>query len=80
MSASSEKIVVRLGGKAATHSQRLKGIAQERKLEPLLQEVFVQMMANLETRPREWGDPYRNYRSLNAVGYGKTILEAGLRI
>jgi hypothetical protein len=37
-------------------------------------------MQNLETCPREWGDPYHNYRELQAVGYGKTIPSAELRI
>jgi hypothetical protein len=38
------------------------------------------MMENLETQPKEWGDPYINYRGLNAIAYGKTILPAQLRI
>ena len=55
-------------------------LAVQRKLQPLLLEVVRQMIVNLETTPREWGDPYINYRALKAVGYGKTIAAAGLRI
>ena len=55
-------------------------IAKQRNLQPLLLEVVRQMMQNLETSPREWGDPYRNFRALQTVRYGKTIMAAGLRI
>jgi hypothetical protein len=43
-------------------------------------EVIRKIKENLESRPREWGDPYTNYRGLKAVGYGRTILPARLRI
>ena len=39
-----------------------------------------QITSNLETRPREWGDPYTNFRNLNAVGFGRTILPSKIRV
>jgi hypothetical protein len=54
--------------------------AERHGLRPLFIEVLQQIMENLETQPRDWGDPYLNYRELQAVGYGKTIVSAGLRV
>ena len=75
-----EMFTVRFAGFALSQLQRLRTIAKQRNLQPLLLEVVRQMMQNLETSPREWGDPYRNFRALQTVRYGKTIMAAGLRI
>ena len=55
-------------------------LAESRDLQSLLLEVIREMSDRLRRDPREWGDPYRNYRGLHAVGYGRTIQEAGIRI
>lgn len=71
---------VELAGQARAHLERLTASAEQRGLRPLLLEVLRQVIENLEARPREWGDPYIYYRALNAVGYGRTILPARLRV
>jgi len=71
---------IELAGQAHAHINRLVTRAEQRGLRPLLLEVLRHLMENLETRPRDWGDPYINYHTLNAVGYGRTIVRAGLRV
>ena len=61
------------------HFKRMIATAEDRGIRTLLVEVLRELMENLETRPRDWGDPYTNYRGLNAVGYGRTILSAQIR-
>jgi hypothetical protein len=67
-------------GKFAGHLDRLILLAESRGLRTLLVEVLRQMSENLKHHPREWGDPYRNYRGLDAVAYEKTILPARIRV
>jgi len=55
-------------------------IAEQRGLRSLLIEVLRQISDNLQSKPREWGDPYKNYRGLNAVGFGKAILPSRIRV
>jgi hypothetical protein len=74
------RFTVEGAGRFPTQLDRLIVIAQQRGLRTLLIEVLRQTLENLETRPRDWGDPYINYRGLNAVGYGRTILPAQLRV
>lgn len=80
MNENSKQYRVELAGQGDSHLRRLVVIAEQRNLEPVLFEVMSQVIENLESNPREWGDPYNNYRALCAVGYGKTISSAGLRI
>ena len=74
------RFTVELAGLAHSDLERLAVWAERRALRPLLAEVFRLLVENLETQPRDWGDPYHNYRDLNAVGYGKTITPGGLRV
>jgi hypothetical protein len=55
-------------------------IADQRGLRALLLGALREMRERLQSNPREWGDPYKNYPSLNAVRYGRTILPAQLRV
>ena len=80
MSTDPTRFRVELAGLASRHLERLATRASERGLRPLLREVVHQMIERLETEPRDWCDPYNNYHSLNAVGYGRTIVEAGIRV
>ncbi len=80
MTQAPDRFRVELIGQASSHLERLTARAEQLDLRGLLIEVLREMMENLETRPREWGDPYINYRNLNAVGYGCTLNTARLRI
>ena len=80
MTPAPERFTVQLAGMAGSNLQRLTAIAEQRNLQPLLVEVLRQVLEHLETNPREWGDPFVNYRAYHAVAYGKTIAAAGLRI
>ena len=71
---------VRAIGQFPAQLDRLILLAQQRGLRPLLISALRQIRENLEFRPRDWGDPYVNYRGLDAVGYGRTIIPAGLRL
>ena len=80
MNERSKQYRVELAGQGDSHLRKLVVVAEQRNLVPVLLEVMSQVIENLEKNPREWGDPYNNYPALGAVGYGKTILSAGLRI
>ena len=67
-------------GRFPVHLDGLVARAEQRGLRSLLIEVLRQVSDNLERNPREWGDPYMNYRGLKAVGYGKLILPARIRV
>lgn len=54
--------------------------AEQRNLRSLLMEALRTILEHLETQPREWGDPYTNFRAMHAVAYGRTVVSAGLRI
>src|SRR5262249_9185604 len=71
---------VGLVGKAVDQFEQLTTRAEQLGLGELLATVYAQIIQTLETRPREWGDPYTNYRGLNATGYGATLLPAGIRV
>jgi hypothetical protein len=60
--------------------EQLITIAEQRGLQSLLTDLLRQVSDNLQSQPRDWGDPYTNYRVLKAVGYGKTILPVRLRV
>jgi hypothetical protein len=70
---------VGLVGEAVGQFEQLVARAEALGLGALLAAVYAQIIETLETRPREWGDPYKNYRALNATGYGATPLPAGIR-
>ena len=67
-------------GRFPEQLDRLRATAEQRQVRALMIDVGRQMLDQLRTRPREWGDPYSNYRGLNAVGYGRTTIEAGIRV
>jgi len=58
---------VELVGQAGHHLELLTTVAEQRGLRELLKEVLNEILIHLETHPFEWGDPYTNYRGLNAV-------------
>jgi hypothetical protein len=80
MSPESPRFSINLIGRAARQFERLAARAEERNLRGLLAALFRQIVQTLETRPREWGDPYCNYRGLSATGYGVTLHSGRLRI
>lgn len=51
------RFTVQLAGQALAEVEGLAAIAAERGLRPVLAEILRVMMVNLETQPREWGDP-----------------------
>ncbi len=71
---------VRGVGRFPGQLERLIALAEDRGLRSLLLDILREITESLQTRPREWGDPYTNYRGLHAVGYGRSILPAGLRV
>ncbi len=71
---------VELVGQAGHHLELLTTVAEQRGLRELLKEVLNEILIHLETHPFEWGDPYTNYRGLNAVGYEVTLGTSSLRI
>ena len=72
------RFTVGLVGKAVEQFEQLTARAEQLGLGPLLAAVYQHVIATLETRPRDWGDPYHNYPVLNATGYAVAILAAGL--
>lgn len=74
------RFTVHLAGQARSEVEGLAAIAANRGLRPVFAEILRMMMANLETQPREWGDPYNNYPTLNAVSYERTVLPALVRV
>jgi hypothetical protein len=76
----SPRFTVTLAGRVERDLERLAIWAERHDLRTLLAETLRSIIENLETQPREWGDPYFNYRALNAVAYGKTIAFADLRV
>lgn len=74
------RFTVQTVGRFPAQLDRLIETARQRGLRTLLAEALREIVEHLQTRPREWGDPYTNYRGLNAVGYEQTILPAGLRV
>ena len=71
---------VRGAGRFPTQFERLIAVAEQRGLGALLNEVFRQIWENLSARPLEWGDPYRDFDAMGAVGYGRSILPARIRV
>lgn len=80
MTPGAPRFTVRGVGQFPPQLEQLITLAEERGLRPLLADILRQIVENLQTRPREWGDPYRNYRGMHAVGYGRSILPAAIRI
>ena len=80
MTPESPRFAVALVGRVSNDLERLATWAERHDLRMLLTESLRQIIENLETQPREWGDPYFNFRALDAVAYGKTIAYADLRI
>jgi hypothetical protein len=78
MNPPSPRFTVGLVGKAVEQFERLAARAEQLALRDLLASVYRQIIEELETRPREWGDPFHNYRGLNATAYQRAILPAGL--
>ena len=60
--------------------ERLLRIADHRGLRSVLLGALRELRQELQLHPREWGDPYQNYRSLNVVGYERAILPVKLRV
>lgn len=67
-------------GRFPAQLNRLLATAEQRGLRTLLIEVLREVFENLETRPRDWGDPYKNYRGLKAVGYGRTLFPTWIHV
>ena|SRR6266540_4243043 len=80
MNPASPRFTVGLVGKAVEQFEQLTARAEQRDLRELLSAVFRHVIQTLETSPREWGDPFRNYHGLNATGYQRAILPARLWI
>jgi hypothetical protein len=74
------RFTVELIGKARTDFDGLAALADRFGLRRILSQVVRELLENLETQPREWGDPYSNFPALSAVGYGKTMTPTRLRI
>ncbi len=72
------RFAVGLVGKGHAHLEQLTARAELLDLRELLATVYRQIIETLQTRPREWGDPAHNYRGLDATGYQRAILPAGL--
>lgn len=72
------RFTVGLVGKAVGQFERLTEWAEQLDLPEVLAAAFRQIFEELETRPREWGDPSHNYRALDATGYQRAVLPAGL--
>jgi hypothetical protein len=80
MNPGSPRFTVGLVGKAVEHLEQLTVQAERLNLQELLSAVFRHVIETLETRPREWGDPFHDYPGLNATGYKRAILPARLWI
>jgi hypothetical protein len=80
MTTESRRYRVEVVGQARDQLELITTIAEQRGLRKLLRDVLQATLSNLETRPSEWGDPYINYRGLNAVGYEVTLVTSRLRI
>jgi hypothetical protein len=80
MNPGSPRFTVGLVGKAVEHLEHLTIQAELLDLRELLTAVYGHIIETLETRPREWSDPFHNYRGLNATGYQRAILPARLWI
>jgi hypothetical protein len=80
MSSAQPRFAVHGVGRFSEQFDGLVKIAEDRGLRRLLAEVLQDILENLETQPRDWGDPYVNYRALNAVGYGRSIQSPGIRV
>lgn len=80
MNPSPQRFKVEMLGQAGPDMARLAGRAEEVGLRELYLDVLRLILECLETQPREWGDPYENYRGLNAVRYGRTVLPANIRV
>ena len=78
MRTGSPQFTVGVIGKAVEQFEQLTARAESLELQELLRAVVRLIVETLRTRPREWGDPVRNYRGLNATGYKQAILPAGL--
>lgn len=78
MNPGSPRFTVALVGKAVAHLEQLTERAERLGLQELLAVVYRHVIDTLETRPREWGDPDRDYHGLDATGYHKALLPAGL--
>lgn len=60
--------------------EQLAARAEQLGTGPFLAAVYQHVIDTLQTRPRKRGDPYHNYRVLNATGYAVAILSAGLGV
>ncbi|MBP3957757.1 hypothetical protein J8F10_21100 [Gemmata sp. G18] len=80
MSPESPRFSVGLVGKAVEQLEQLTARAEQLDLRALLAAVYWQIIQSLETRPREWGDPFHNYRALDATSYSRAILPAGISV
>jgi hypothetical protein len=69
---------VSLVGKAVEQFRQVAARARRLDLTGALAIVYRHIFEALETRPREWGDPFYNYRGLDATSYRRAILPAGL--
>jgi hypothetical protein len=78
MTPDSPRFTVGLVGTAVEQFERLTTRAERLDLRGLLADVYRNIIQALETRPRDWGDPFLNYRGLNATGYQRGIFPAGL--
>ena len=78
MNPEAPRFSVGLVGQAVAQFERLTARAESLDLRDWLNAVYRQIIETLRASPREWGDPIRNYRGLNATGYKRAILSAGL--
>ncbi len=65
-------------GEAVGQLDDLTARAEQLGLRDALALAYRLIIGTLKTRPREWGDPFRNYRGLNTTAYQHAVTPAGI--